>query len=146
MRRSSRSLARGFWLVVCLFTGLLIHSLRPATAATDTTPPTVSLTAPANGASVRGSVTVSATASDNVGVRGVQFLLDGASLNTEDTSSPYSISWNTTSAAAGPHVLSARARDAAGNLGTAAVVNVTVDNQPPSGTVVINAGAAATNS
>ena len=50
----------------------------------DTTPPTVSMTAPANGATVTGSVTVSANASDNVGVAGVQFLLDGAPLGTED--------------------------------------------------------------
>ena len=61
----------------------------------DTTAPTVSITAPANGATVSGTVTVSATASDNVGVVGVQFLLDGANLGAEDTSSPYSISWNT---------------------------------------------------
>ncbi len=62
---------------------------------TDTTPPTVSLTAPANGATVTGTVTVSANASDNVGVAGVQFLLDGANLGAEDTSSPFSTSWNT---------------------------------------------------
>ncbi|HXG22698.1 MAG TPA: Ig-like domain-containing protein, partial [Methylomirabilota bacterium] len=61
------------------------------TAPTDTQPPVVSLTAPANGATVSGSaVTVSATASDNVGVVGVQFRLDGANLGSEDTSAPYS--------------------------------------------------------
>ncbi len=46
----------------------------------DTTPPTVSITAPANGASVAGTTAVAAAASDNVGVAGVQFLLDGANL------------------------------------------------------------------
>src|SRR6266581_1851180 len=60
----------------------------------DTTPPSVSITAPASGATVSGSVTVSASASDNVGVAGVQFLVDGANLGSEDTSSPYSVSWN----------------------------------------------------
>ena len=52
----------------------------------DTTAPTVSLTAPANGATVSGTVTLTATATDNVGVAGVQFLLDGATLGAEDTS------------------------------------------------------------
>ncbi len=64
----------------------------------DTTAPTVSLTAPANGATVSGSVTVSADASDNVGVVGVQFLLDGVNLGAEDTTAPYSINWNTATA------------------------------------------------
>ena len=51
----------------------------------ETTAPTVSLTAPASG-TVSGTVTLSATASDNVGVAGVQFLLDGTTpLGTEDT-------------------------------------------------------------
>ena len=48
-------------------------------------------------------MTVSATATDNVGVAGVQFLLDGASLGAEDTSAPYSMTWDTTSAPNGPH-------------------------------------------
>ena len=56
------------------------------TAAPDTTPPTVSITAPASGATVSGTaVTVSATAADNVRVAGVQFKLDGANLGAEDT-------------------------------------------------------------
>src|SRR5207253_5767275 len=75
--------------------------------APDTTPPTVALTAPASGATVGGTITVSASASDNVGVAGVQFLLDGASLGAEDTSDPYSISWNTVGATNGTHTLSA---------------------------------------
>ena len=62
----------------------------------DTTAPTVSLTAPAAGATVSGTVTVTATASDNVGVAGVQFKLDGTSLGAEDTAAPYSVSWDTT--------------------------------------------------
>jgi hypothetical protein len=94
----------------------------------DTTPPTVSMTAPAGGSTVSGTVTVSANASDNVGVAGVQFKLDGNNLGAEDTASPYSISWNSTTAANGSHTLSAVARDAAGNQATAAPVTVTVSN------------------
>ena len=49
-----------------------------------------------------------------------QFLLDGVNLNAEDTASPYSTTWNTTATTNGPHTVSARARDAAGNIATAA--------------------------
>ena len=92
--------------------------------------PPVSLTAPANAATVSGSVNVTATAADNVGVAGVQFKLDGANLGVEDTSSPYSVTWSTASTANGTHTLTAVARDAAGNTATAAAVSVTVSNAP----------------
>ena len=94
---------------------------------TDTTPPTVSMTAPVAGA-VTGTITVTANAADNIGVAGVQFLLDGASLGVEDTAAPYSISWNTATATNGTHVLTARARDAAGNNNTSTSISVTVNN------------------
>src|SRR5207245_1718799 len=94
----------------------------------DTTPPTVGITSPSSGATVSGTTTVSASASDNVGVVGVQFLLDGAALGSEDTASPYSVSWNTTTATNGSHTLTATARDAAGNRTTSAAVTVTVSN------------------
>jgi len=95
----------------------------------DTTAPTVSLTAPANGTQLTGSsVTVSAVASDNVGVAGVQFKLDGNNLGAEVTSVPYQISWDTTQTANGSHTLTAVARDAAGNTAISSAVNVTVSN------------------
>ena len=103
-----------------------IVSATTLTPPPDTTAPTVSLTAPANGATVSGTINVTATASDNVGVAGVQFLLDGNNLGTEDTTSPYSVSWNTSTATNGAHVLTARARDAANNSTTSAARNVTV--------------------
>ena len=98
----------------------------------DSQAPTISLTAPAAGTAVSGVVTVSASASDNVGVVGVQFKLDGANLGTEDTGSPYGRTWDSTTAANGTHTLSAVARDAAGNKTTSAVRTVTVgDVQSP---------------
>src|SRR5439155_511657 len=97
-------------------------------APADTTPPAVSITAPANGATVSGTITVSATASDNVGVAGVQFKLDGANLGAQDTTAPYSVSWNSTASTNGSHTLTAVARDAAGNSATSAAVTVTVNN------------------
>jgi glucose/arabinose dehydrogenase len=100
-----------------------------ATPPSDTTPPTVALTAPAAGA-VSGTLNVTATASDDVGVAGVQFQLDGAALGSEDTSSPYGVSWDTTTASAGPHTLTAVARDAAGNRATSAPVSVSIAGSP----------------
>ncbi len=94
----------------------------------DTTPPTVSLTGPPDGAVVAGTVPVSAQAADNVGVVGVQFLLNGAALGPEDTLSPYATSWNTTSVVNGSYTLTAVARDAAMNQTTSAPVRVTVAN------------------
>ena len=129
-----------------------------AAAGGDTTPPTVAITAPATG-TVSGTVTLTATATDNVGVAGVQFLVDNNPLAAEDTTSPYGVSWNTTTVANGAHTLTARARDAAGNTTTSAPVTVTVanaaaDTTPPtvaitapatnatvSGTVTLNATA-----
>ena len=111
----------------------------------DVTAPTVSLTAPAANATVAGTVTVSASASDNIGVATVQFLLDGANLGAADSTSPYSVSWNTTTATNGTHRLQARATDLSGNSTTTTDTLVTVDNQAPTGTIVINNGAAATN-
>jgi hypothetical protein len=88
----------------------------------------VSMTSPAPGALLSSLVTVSATASDPISVAGVQFLLDGASLGAEVTSPPYSITWDTTTVADGPHTLSARARDNVGLSTTSTSVAVTVNN------------------
>src|SRR2546427_380636 len=97
----------------------------------DVTSPTVSLTAPVTGVTASGTVMVSASATDNVGIVGVQFKLDGVNLGAEDTTNAYSISWNSTLAANGTHTLTAVARDAAGNTATSPAVSVTVDNTPP---------------
>jgi hypothetical protein len=110
--------------------------------SSDTTAPTVSLTAPAAGATVSGVVAVSANAADNIAVAGVQFKLDGANLGVEDTTSPYSLSWDSATISNGAHTLTAVARDAAGNTTTAAAVAVTTSNAsapppPPAGTVLV---------
>src|SRR5437870_8365542 len=98
----------------------------PVLVTVDNVSTTVSLTSPGNGAAISGTITVSATASDNVGVAGVQFQLDGANLGAEVTAAPYSVSWNTTTASSGSHTLTAIARDAAGNRTTSSAVAVTV--------------------
>src|SRR5207249_3500803 len=98
----------------------------------DTTLPAVSITTPAANSSVSGTITVSATAADNVGVASVQFKLDDVNLGPEDTVAPYRLAWDTTGVPNGAHTLTAAARDAAGNTASAAVT-VTVNNDltPP---------------
>ncbi len=93
----------------------------------DTQAPTTAITSPTAGASLSGSVTVSATASDNVGVASVEFYLDGV-LRASDASSPYQWTWDTTGSSNGAHTLTAKAYDAAANVGTSAGVAVTVAN------------------
>ncbi|MDX6476157.1 MAG: hypothetical protein QOH95_1668, partial [Gaiellaceae bacterium] len=103
-------------------------SATPGGPGSDTTPPTVSVTAPAAGATVSGIVSLTASAADNAVVAGVQLLVDGVPVGTEDVSAPYTASWDTTGTAAGPHSITATARDAAGNRATSAAVTVTVTN------------------
>lgn len=98
----------------------------------DATPPTVTITAPAGGATVSGpAVSVSAAAGDDVGVVRVQLQLDGADLGAPLTAPPYTLSWDSTMAAPGQHTLTAQAVDAAGNTGTSAAVTVMVANANP---------------
>lgn len=94
----------------------------------DVTLPVVAVTLPLSGATVSGDVTVSANASDNVGVVGVQFLLDGSNLGGEDITSPYTIVWSSLPTTNGTHTIAALARDAAGNRATSSGVNVLVSN------------------
>jgi predicted amidohydrolase len=102
----------------------------PPPPGADATPPTVSVSAPASGATVSGSVNVTAAAADNVGVASVTFLVDGAPLAPDDTIAPYEVSWDTRTVANGSHTLIARASDAAGNVASASVT-VTVSNSSP---------------
>ena len=110
------------------------------------------MTAPASGVTVNGTVVLQASATDPIvsgqltaGMASVQFRLDGAPLGVAITSAPYVLSWNSTSASNATHMVSAAATDAAGNLSTAAPISVTVDNQAPSGSVVINGGSSLVN-
>lgn len=97
----------------------------PTAWAADTSPPTVQLTAPANGATVKGTVTVAASAQDNRGVNRVTFRVDGVA-KTSDYTAPYTFVWNTASYADGQHVVSARAADNAGNTSRLPDPQVTV--------------------
>lgn len=95
--------------------------------SSDTTPPTISITSPTAGATVSGTVSVTATANDNVAVASVQFKVDGNDIGT-DTTSPYSVSWNSALAANGTHSLVAVATDTGGNSTTSNALSVTTNN------------------
>ena len=109
-----------------------------AALPTDKTPPTVRLTSPVLNQSVLTgtSLNLAATASDNVGVAGVRFVVDGMNYGVEDTTAPYSISWSSVGAFIGTHSVRAVARDAAGNTTNSTIVYFRVaalptDNTPP---------------
>jgi hypothetical protein len=93
----------------------------------DTASPTVAITSPQNNATVSSVVTVTATASDNVGVTKVEFYLNDV-LQTTDTSSPYNWTWSTQIVPNETYTIKAKAYDAAGNMGQSGDVAVTVSN------------------
>ncbi len=115
---ASRALIFAFFLTAAL----------ACAAQTDTTPPTVAITSPASGATVCGTIPVTASASDDTGVVGVQFKYNGVDMGAEDTAAPYAITAFTNNVANGSYSLTAVARDAAGNVTTSAPVTITVAN------------------
>ena len=140
-------------------TAFFFENNRRVSQVVDTTPPTVDVTNPVNGAEVSGTVIVTASAADDVGVSRVEFYLDNTLVGT-DTTSPYEYSWNT-GGYSGSVAVKAVAFDAADNSATdddtAVTVIVPTDTTPPtvdvtypangasvSGTVMITAAASDT--
>lgn len=104
----------------------------------DIFPPVVMITSPAASSTVSGMVTITANATDNSGVAGVQFLLNGTNFGTEVTSAPYTLTWDTASLQVNSvYTLSARARDYAGNIATSSPITVTITNRPSLGAHVL---------
>lgn len=100
-------------------------------------PPTVTLIAPTNGATVSGLVTISANATADGTVVGVQFSVDGVNLGAEITTPPYQTIWDSTGATNGTYLLSATARDQAGGSATVSVtVTLTATPIPPGNVAV----------
>ena len=101
------------------------------TVVNDVTPPEISHTYPVQGSSLRGAVTVSCNASDDVGVSLVEFYVNGAMVAAVNTA-PYNYVWDTTAVANGSYTLTTKAYDAAGNVGQAGNLLVSVFNAAPS--------------
>src|SRR5437016_197096 len=99
------------------------------TVQPDTTPPVVTVTAPANNSAVSGTITLTATATDaDSAVSFVQFQVDGANVGAQRTTAPYSLSLNTATLSNATHSLTAVAQDPSGNVGTSGAVTITVSN------------------
>lgn len=98
----------------------------PSAPPASDNPPTVSITAPANGATISASVAFSADASDDNGVTKVAFIIDSTTL-AEDTSAPYSATLNSAGYSNGVHALKAVATDSAGQTAESSV-SITVNN------------------
>ncbi len=104
------------------------------TVQTDTTPPVVTITAPANNATVSSTITLTATATDpDSPVSFVQFRVDGANTGSQLTTSPYSLVLDTTTLANGTHTLIAVAQDPSANQGASLAVSITVSNSTGTG-------------
>ena len=97
-------------------------------ASTDLVAPLVAIDGPTGG-TVAASVLLQATVSDNVAVTSVTFRVDGVVVGAPDTIAPYAAQWDTTAFSDGAHTISVEGRDAANNVGTAAVI-VLVQNTP----------------
>jgi hypothetical protein len=109
-----------------------IFTLTGLVDGADLTAPTVSITTPADGAVVSNTITINATAADNVGIAGVQFLLDGTPFKSEITTAPYSVNLDTITISNGTHTIAAIARDTSNNKTTSASISFSVINKPGS--------------
>jgi arylsulfatase A-like enzyme len=103
----------------------------------DVIPPVVAITSPVAGTVVAGVFTITADATDDGEVAGVEFLVDGNSAGSEVTTPPYSLEVDSRSLPNGSHTLAAVARDTAGNSATSDEVIIQVNNRPPQNVVVI---------
>lgn len=116
MKQLKRVMALSLLLILAACTG----------GGGDTTKPTVSLSPSATNVTTAGDITLTATASDNVGVATVEFF-DGASSLGVVAAAPFTKTISLTAANNGTHSYTAKASDAAGNSETSAAVQVTVN-------------------
>ncbi|MGA7616695.1 MAG: Ig-like domain-containing protein [Thermoanaerobaculia bacterium] len=98
---------------------------------TDTQAPATSVTWPSNGVTVAGTVTITASATDDTGVTKMEIWVDGALRTSNANSTSISWAWDTTKFANSSHTIASKAYDAAGNKGQSSNVTVTVANGAP---------------
>lgn len=107
------------------------------TVVKDTTPPAVSLTGPANNTTVRGTITLTASADDNAGVSMLE-VYDNNILIAAANLVPFNFNWNTTTVANGSHILTAKAYDTSGNIGYSGHLSLAVANSSADFLVKLN--------
>ena len=118
-----------------LFDNTVAYAANGCVAPPVDNPPTAAVTAPADGATVSGVVTVTADATDDVAVTKVEFLADGASIGVDTNGGDgWSADWDTTGGADGQTTVTAVATDTGSHTGSGSVT-VTVDNQGPQVTI-----------
>ncbi|WP_293758250.1 S8 family serine peptidase [Vallitalea sp.] len=93
----------------------------------DNVAPTCNITSPANGDDVSGTININADAWDNIAVSKVEFYVDNNKIG-EDTTSPYSYEWDTTTVSNASHTLKVKAIDSSNNEGLSNEITVTVNN------------------
>ena len=106
------------------------HGINVGADWTSTVPDSIAPTTKASEAGTAGTITLSATATDNIAVTKVEFYLDG-SLKGTTTATPYTLSLDSKTLTNASHSLVVKAYDAAGNVGTSAAVAFTVNNPMP---------------
>ena len=129
-------------------TGASTTSTGVSITVNNAAPPIVSITQPANNASVNGTIAVAATASASSGrtITGVQFKVDGNNIGAAMTTSPYTVQLDTTTLTNAAHSLTAVATDSTGASTTSAAVSITVNNAaPPSVSITQPANNASVN-
>ena len=99
--------------------------------SSDSVPPVVSINIPIDQSYIFGTTTFTASATDNVKVSLVQFLLDNVNLSGPILSNPYSLLVDTNLITNGSHILIAVAKDSTGNTSTSTPINIIVDNSSP---------------
>ncbi len=106
--------------------------------AGDTTKPVTAIASPATNSSGKGTITISGSATDNVGITKVELLVDGAVKATDSTAPFATFSWDSTTVGDGIHALVFKAYDAAGNAATSASVSISITNITPPPTPIIS--------
>lgn len=104
---------------------LIYYKRYPTQPAPDNTPPTVSLTQPANGARVNrlSTIAIKASATDSFGVAKVAFYVNGT-LTCVSPFAPYSCNWTVPNTSGVTYTIQARAVDTSSNTSSSSV-NVT---------------------
>ena len=108
--------------------------------------PTVSISSPASGASVSGTLAVSGVASDGVAISAVQLSVDGGTYANVSGTTRWSYDLNTNSLSNGTHTLSAKVSDSAGHSVTSSLVDISVDNASTSSNCTLYASPSGSSS
>ena len=128
------------------WTGAIAAARSPVSVYVQQVPPSVTLTGPADGVIVTGSVPLTAVVDDDEAITRVQFFVDGVPVGAPLLGAPYTAFWDSPGADTGqPHTITARATDALGRSGVSGALSVQVDNGPKLSAITLSAGLTASS-